>query len=459
VERPAGLHEEHLCLAWERQMVQPERLVTAAGDRLHVIYPGRRCGDPGPDFRDAVIALPDATVLHGDVEVHLDRAGWAAHGHAANPAYDRVILHLTWATAEQVQTSAGGAVVGVALLPCLAIPVEALVQLPVRYMPPPGASCPCAVPVELLPTVPAFLQAQGMARLAGRAASMAADAAVDGYDQTLWSALLRGLGYQRNVAPFAHLARLVRWSSAALLAGRASGRADLTALLLGAAGLLEPPSRPLPAPDETARQGYEARWLLLKAYCADRPLHRNDWTAAGVRPDNAPARRIAAAAGLACTYAAGLSAACIRAVATAGQPVHLVAEDDPFWCSRADFGRQLGPEPVTLLGVARERELLVNVVLPGVLAMAGESDDAILEQAVRDRYLHLGAAGPNQITRHMLRTIGATGRQAASAAAEQGLLHLYHRWCRERRCWECPLPPAFVAHAPGNADALEPGVV
>jgi len=456
VERPAGLHEEHLCLAWERQMVQPERLVTAAGDRLHVIYPGRRCGDPGPDFRDAVIALPDATVLHGDVEVHLDRAGWAAHGHAANPAYDRVILHLTWATAEQVQTSAGGAVVGVALLPCLAIPVEALVQLPVRYMPPPGASCPCPVPVELLPTVPAFLQAQGMARLAGRAASMAADAAVDGYDQTLWSALLRGLGYQRNVAPFAHLARLVRWSSAALLAGRASGRADLTALLLGAAGLLEPPPRPLPVVDETARRDYAARWRTLYGYCADGPLSRQDWTAAGVRPDNTPVRRVAAAAGLACNHADGLSAACSRAVARKEQAMHLVVGDDPFWCHRSDFGRQLGSEAIALLGLARERELLVNAVLPGVLALARDNGDTSLELAVHDRFLHLGAAGANQITRHMLRTIGATGRQTTSAATEQGLLHLYHGWCRERRCWECPLPPPFAANV---APVAEPAAV
>ena len=93
MERPAGLREGHLCLAWERQMVQPG-LLTAGGERLQVVFPGRRCGDPGPDFRDAVIALPDAQLWRGDVEVHLDRAGWEAHGHHANPAYDRVILHV-----------------------------------------------------------------------------------------------------------------------------------------------------------------------------------------------------------------------------------------------------------------------------------------------------------------------------------------------------------------------------
>ena len=225
-------------------MLQRERLVTGEGVCLQVVYPGRRCGDPGPDFRDAVIALPDATLLHGDIEVHLDHAGWAAHGHDANPAYDRVILHVAWLSSEAVLTHTGRRVPGLALLPCLAIAAEALVQLPVRTLPPPGASCPCAVPVERLPALPAFLQEQGMARLEARAALMAADAAVAGHDQTLWTALLRGLGYQRNAAPFTRLARIVPWSTAASLAGRPAGRVDLTALLLGAAGLLEPQLRP-----------------------------------------------------------------------------------------------------------------------------------------------------------------------------------------------------------------------
>jgi hypothetical protein len=444
MDRPAGLREEHLCLVWERQMVRPERLL-AGGDRLQVVFPGRRCGDPGPDFRDAVIALPDARLWRGDVEVHLDRAGWQAHGHSANAAYDRVILHVTWAEAAPVVSSAGVTIPALALATCLAVAPEVLAAMPVRRLPPPGASCPCAVADAHVPALPAFLQEQGMARLAARAALIAADAAVVGYDQAFWSALLRGLGYQRNVTPFLQLARVVPWSVATAIAGRGTWRQELTALLLGAAGLLETPSRTLPPADELARQAYRARWQALRAHCAERPLGRSDWTRAAVRPDNMPARRIAAAAGLVLAYAAGLGDALCTLVATGDQPCVLSVGDDPFWSTRADFGRVVGPEPVSLLGAARERELLVNAVLPGVLAMAHDQGNAALEQAVYRRYARLGPAGSNQITRHMLRTIGAPARVSRTAAAEQGLLHLYHQWCRERRCWECPLPSAFDA--------------
>jgi hypothetical protein len=444
MERPAGLREEHLCLAWERQMVQPG-LLTAGGERLQVVFPGRRCGDPGPDFRDAVIALPDAQLWRGDVEVHLDRAGWDAHGHSTNPAYDRVILHVTWAEAEPVLSSAGVTVPALALITCLAVAPETLAAMAVRQLPPPGATCPWAVAEAHVPAIPAFLQEQGMARLAARAALIAADAAVVGYDQAFWSALLRGLGYQRNVTPFLQLARVVPWSVATANAGRATWRNELTALLLGAAGMLETPAHVLPPEDERVRQTYRDDWRALQRHCADHPLRRSEWTVAAVRPDNMPARRIAAGAGIALTYAEGLSDAMCHVVASGDQPCPLHVGADPFWATRADFGRMVGPEPVNLLGASRERELLINAVLPGVLAMARDQGDAALEQTVYRRYARLGAAGSNQITRHMLRTIGAPARVSRTAAAEQGLLHLYHQWCRERRCWECPLPSAFDA--------------
>jgi hypothetical protein len=443
VERPAGLREEHLCLAWERQLLDPARLCTAGGERLQVVYPGRRCGDPGPDFRDAVLALADATLLCGDIEVHLDRDGWAAHHHATNPAYDRVILHLTWADAEAVTTSAGTSVRAATFLSCLAVPLPALISLPLPAGPV-GPTCPCALAQDQLPAAGRFLEGLGRERLQARADAMSADAAIVGYDQVIWSALLRGLGYQRNREPFQQLSRVVPWTTAAALGRRPPGRDDLTALLLGAAGFLAPPGPALAPDDEAPRLAWQRRWQALRPLVADRPLQRSDWTIGGVRPDNTPARRIAAAAGLASAYATGLGAALCTLVTADDCRLELAVGEDAYWERHADVGRRVGPRPVSLLGTSRERELLVNAVLPGVLAIGRDRGDSDLVGAVQRRYAQLGAAGSNQITRHMLLTIGAPAPVAATAAAEQGLLHLYHGWCRERRCWECPLPAAFA---------------
>ncbi len=59
-----------------------------------MVFPGRRWGGPGPDFRGAVLALPDGTLLRGDVEIHRRARDWTEHGHAQDPAYANVVLHV-----------------------------------------------------------------------------------------------------------------------------------------------------------------------------------------------------------------------------------------------------------------------------------------------------------------------------------------------------------------------------
>src|SRR5918912_270652 len=48
--------EAELAAAWEAGAGGPTPLVDSRGRRLHVVFPGRRWGGPGPDFRRAVLA-------------------------------------------------------------------------------------------------------------------------------------------------------------------------------------------------------------------------------------------------------------------------------------------------------------------------------------------------------------------------------------------------------------------
>lgn len=64
------------------------------GGQLRVIWPGRWNHGPGPDFHGAQFLDAGGRALRGDVELHLRAAGWIAHGHHDDAAYDRVVLHV-----------------------------------------------------------------------------------------------------------------------------------------------------------------------------------------------------------------------------------------------------------------------------------------------------------------------------------------------------------------------------
>ncbi len=69
---------------------------TTSGRGLRVLHPGKWNLLGGPDFAGARLRYEgdNSREVTGDVELHLQAADWQAHGHAGDPAYDRVVLHV-----------------------------------------------------------------------------------------------------------------------------------------------------------------------------------------------------------------------------------------------------------------------------------------------------------------------------------------------------------------------------
>jgi hypothetical protein len=87
---------------------------------------------------------------------------------------------------------------------------------------------------------------------------------------------------------------------------------------------------------------------------------------------------------------------------------------------------------LALIGIGRAREMAVNVVLPFLVARSEETGDAALGEkalALYRRYPSLPSYG-------ILRTLtAALGRKlTAGAHRQQGMLHLFHRHCRQGGC-------------------------
>lgn len=119
---PFTFPEKLLQKIWLRGDFDRRKAVLNDGRRLAIKHPGRWNLLGGPDFKGARLQLGDGPEISGDVELHLRAYDWTAHGHAADPAYDNVVLHtVLFPPAPHLTTvGVGGRVIPViALLPLL----------------------------------------------------------------------------------------------------------------------------------------------------------------------------------------------------------------------------------------------------------------------------------------------------------------------------------------------------
>jgi hypothetical protein len=93
---------------WQRGDYNGSGLRTSSGAALKVLHPGRWNHLGGPDFAGARLMFDGREVV-GDVELHLHAKDWVAHGHAGDPAYDNVVLHVVlFPCAEATTAGVGG---------------------------------------------------------------------------------------------------------------------------------------------------------------------------------------------------------------------------------------------------------------------------------------------------------------------------------------------------------------
>ncbi|MHB8378043.1 MAG: DUF2851 family protein, partial [Dehalococcoidia bacterium] len=300
VPRPQAaprLTEAQLTTLWRGRRFPEGALVTRGGVPVRVIYQGRPGRGPGPDFRGAVIAGPSGLTRRGDVELHVRSSSFRAHGHEADPAYADVVLHVVFDddTGADTPLPGGRTAPVVALAPWVARRAGELqrwLERPLLWREP----CHDAVARMGAGAAGAALDAEGDRRLAARAARNTDAIAASGVGQALYEGLLEALGYGGNSAPMQALARRLPWASLRAEAERAGRpcvvpRQAFEALLLGAAGLL-----PAQRGHGGAVEPYVAALERTFAASGLPAMPAAAWKLWGVRPANAPARRLAAAA-------------------------------------------------------------------------------------------------------------------------------------------------------------------
>lgn len=90
---PFTIAERVVQKIWLRRDFAVDRAALTDGRKLEIRSPGTWNLLGGPDFRGARL-LVDGREITGDIEVHFHASDWRAHGHDADRAYDRVVLHV-----------------------------------------------------------------------------------------------------------------------------------------------------------------------------------------------------------------------------------------------------------------------------------------------------------------------------------------------------------------------------
>jgi hypothetical protein len=467
---PREITEAILAAIWNEQAPLRGPMWDCTGQPVAVVYRGRWSAGSGPDFSGAMLALGEqgTRLTNGAVEVHLRCADWYAHGHDTDPRYNSVALHVVlWPLGARPVTRADGtAIPTLVLADYITLPTPDLLERVTPLVPNLGTLSdePCWQrtqhwPIEKLRD---RIDTAGDARLQAKAARMESDIDVLGStDEVFYHGLMDALGYSANREPMRALAHALPLNQLRLLPLGRSERDRATLLetvLLGAAGFL-PSQRPDLATADWVSEQYvedaEALWSSSAPVLELDPLKPavEGWVIDRVRPANAPPRRLAAAARLLARLLPEVDTVldCFIEPAASMTPKQLVKEwtrllevpGDGYWAAHSDFGRALSgtKEEIALVGESRAADMVINILLPILVAHADTRNKSSLRARAEAVYAIYPRLSENKITKAMTDEVFGPRKRGAidTARRQQGLIHLYHLHCEARRCHECPV--------------------
>ena len=392
------------------------------GENIRIVQFGIWNRVAGPDFVDAAVCIDGGEPQRGAIEIDPDARDWERHGHATNPDYEQVCLHVFLRNAPQrffSRTISHRRVPQVQLTP-----LDGSDSRGKNAVAAPGR-CSRALQRLSPEDLREVLHQAGKYRFEKKAAIIARTSEVHGSAEALFQAVAGGMGYPGNQLPFRLLAQRLP------LRRLQRDPESAEALLFGVGSLLPGPDLSGLKPEARihAKNLWEKWWRHWGSH-QTLTVPRALWRLGGQRPANHPQRRLGALSALvrhwrAITRMAGSRDwRRLRAM--------LVRISHPFWNTHYTFQGDPASQPLALLGNERATELLVNVFLPA----AGDWDTLLRMRAPeRNRRSRISAARllPERPDAHAL---------MGSAVNQQGMLQLYEDFCSRDAsdCMGCPFP-------------------
>ncbi len=427
----ATLEEKFLYHIWDAgHLLTP--LKTATGKILQVNYQGQFNTGRGPDFRNAVIDL-GGQIMRGDVEIHINSYDWKAHEHHEDPYYNNVVLHVVMNAGMQTLTvkEDGTAVEIVELQNQLSDDIRKLLEQrkPISLQAR-GGFCDLLSALDA-DSLQSTLGAWGLRRFQNKARRFSAALILSDFDQVLYEGIMEALGYEKNKHNLLYLAQAIPLKDIRAWQNEGLDALDLVAILSCSSALLERCGSHL---DERLRQLLQEAWERQPFFSRRVQI---DWQLFRVRPQGHPLYRIFAMASLIHrTSGQGLMEYFQDKVLSGNaEPKKVFRAFSQAFAESVLPGSEKLPRP----GKGLISNIYINIFLP-ISYMYGEkhSDPAAQEKIIQ-YYKSFPALQENHITRFMNRWLSESQSRTVgkSTLLQQGLMELFHRYCRYHLCEEC----------------------
>ncbi len=411
------------------------------GQEIEIIQFGHWNHAAGPDFVDTAVRI-DGDVRTGAIELDPDVRDWERHGHAENPGYENVVLHLYFHTGSDrffTRTASHRAI------PQVQLNIQDVDDWETAGFALAEAHLGrCSYVFHQLPreTVAAILEAAAQYRLERKARLMRRTMEIHGREQALYQGIAEALGYRHNAFPMRVLSQR---ASLARISDHESVAID--ALLFGLAGFLEG-HRHVESSDESTTNYQRDLWSLWwreRESGLASPAAPLPWRTGSTRPQNHPQRRLGALARLAANWKTFRDLALAKELSIKALESYLFNLEHPYWSHHYTLRAKRAKQPMALIGKARLYDILANQLFPL------RFDDA--PEATWDAYIKLPALLDNEkVRRASLRLFGQHPDKAAFSNRlfhQQALLQVYDDFCLTdaSECDECPFPEELWASA------------
>lgn len=383
----------------------------------------------GPDFGDVAVQIGDEKKT-GHLELDTHPRDWEGHGHAENPNYDDVCLHLYVIAPSGgryfTRTSSHREVIQVQL-DLTTIDNDAPI-----YFQAEAKLGRCSHPLAGMEEgrLVGLLEAAAQYRMQRKSRRFHRVAEIHGRAQAFYQGIAEALGYRNNKLPMTVLAQRLP------IASMLREKSDAEAKLFGLSGFLAAPTYD-DANDEARpylRDLWETWWKLRDQFSEGSDL---EWNLAGVRPTNHPQRRLGALAALVGKWRGLMPMLEPAAFIEKSFKKFLAGLAHPYWNLHYTLSSKPSKSEMALIGNTRTADILANQIYPALVPD---------RPSLWASFLKIGAQLDNQkVRRAALRLFGdhpQVDQLGKFLYQQQALLQIYDDFCLvdDSECDDCPFP-------------------